>query len=119
MTYGDVRGACLALIKTRLGGGAPGGRQPAALGWKLTNAELSAAELAALCAAWIADSSAEPHLSTPRRWRASPVLRAFLAEYRDVRQCAAADSEGPARARCTRPRRVGSLSDRRGVNCDS
>jgi hypothetical protein len=86
MKNGDVRGACLALIRNRVGGAtAARAPRPAALGLRLQRGDLPPAELAALCAAVLrtlpvdADSAADG-----RRWEPSPTLRALLGEYRRV-----------------------------------
>jgi hypothetical protein len=84
MKNGDLREACLALLRSRFGAGRA--TQPAAVGWKLANSAVSADELAAVCAAWLAGtgSSARGTVAQPC-WRPSPLLRAFFAEYHKVR----------------------------------
>jgi hypothetical protein len=87
MKNGDVRGACLALIRNRVGGAtAARAPRPAALGLRLQRGDLPAGELAALCAAVLrtlpldADAAADT-----RSWEPSPTLRALLGEYRLLR----------------------------------
>jgi hypothetical protein len=77
----DVRGVCLALVKSGTGAGrCP---RPAALGWKLQSGEVAAAELDALCAS-VHGALMNPG-AVPRRWAASAALRALMAEYEYVR----------------------------------
>jgi len=76
----DMRGTCLALIKSRLGG-STGGRAPraAALGWQLAQSDMSLAEMVALCDAVL--EAADPD----GRWIVADPLRALLSEYGRVR----------------------------------
>ena len=106
MKYDDVRGACFGLIKSRLHGAAGRPTQAAALGWQLENGDVPARDLAALCAAWMAD----PDVLVARRWGPSPLLRAFFAEYRKV--CHGTVDDGPRRGP-TAPRPRGHVADRR------
>lgn len=118
MKNGDVRGACLALIKSRLGGAAMRtGTQPAALGWKLENASVSATELATLCAASFTTGEALPG---PYCWRPSPALRAFFAEYRKIRACTPGLLSVGRSAQPPRPSRLKDPAlDRRPNDCRS
>ncbi len=81
----DVRGVCLALIRSGTGGSIAGHRpRPAALGWKLENGMMAAAELDALHASVLGTLTVGA--TVPGRWAASAPLRALLAEYRAVRR---------------------------------
>ncbi|MGH7787708.1 MAG: hypothetical protein ACRERC_12620 [Candidatus Binatia bacterium] len=95
----DVRGTCLALIKSRLGGPS-GGRAPraAALGWQLAQGDVSLAEMVALCDAEIDAAGADG------RWTVADPLRSLLTEYGCVRAAASPTKrlhagERPARGR--------------------
>lgn len=110
MKYDDVRGACLGLIKSRLHGAAGRPTQAAALGWQLENGDVPVSELAALCAAWVADPNGAPHIQLPLRWRPSPLLRAFFAEYKKV--CDGTVDKSPKRT-TTAPRPRSHAADRR------
>lgn len=79
----DVRGTCVALIKSRLSGPA-GARAPraAALGWKLAQSDVSLAEMAALCEPLLGAAPAEGH------WALTEPLRALMSEYGRVRAAA-------------------------------
>ena len=90
MKNGDVRGACLAIIRNRVGGSSLA-RTPkaAALGLRLEHGEVSAAGLASLCAAIIGELAPNTPLGgAPRRWAASETLQALLGEYRRVQRTA-------------------------------
>lgn len=76
----DVRGACLAIIRNRVGGAtAARAPRPAALGLRLQRGEVPAGELAALCAAMLRTLPADSD-----HWEPSAMLRALLGEYRRV-----------------------------------
>jgi len=87
MKNGDVRGACIALIRNRVGATGPARPpRPAALGLRLERSDLPPGELAALCAAALgALGSPGVAVDPPRRWEPSDALRALLGEYRRVR----------------------------------
>jgi len=86
MKNGDVRGACLALIRNRVGGATSARTpRPAALGMRLERGDVPAGELAALCAAVIG-TLPPPHgtAAGARRWQPSEALSAMLGEYHRV-----------------------------------
>jgi hypothetical protein len=86
MKNGDVRGACLALIRNRVGA-SPAARppRPAALGMRLERGDVPAGELAALCAAVIGTlPPPQGSAADARRWQPSEALRALLGEYQRV-----------------------------------
>ncbi|MEO8606062.1 MAG: hypothetical protein ABI629_26060 [bacterium] len=99
MKNGDVRGACLALIRHRVGASLDNPPKPTALGLRLEQDEVSVAELANLCAALVGDLAA----SAPSAgcWLASETLQALLGEYRRVQRRAALAAARP------RPRNSG------------
>jgi hypothetical protein len=94
----DVRGTCLALIKSGTAGSRAGARpRPAAVGWKLQSGMVPAAELNALCRSVFGEFAGVG--PGPRRWVASEPLRALLAEYHAVRRGAARSRDAEQRVR--------------------
>ncbi|MDX2169067.1 MAG: hypothetical protein SF182_18510 [Deltaproteobacteria bacterium] len=85
MKNGDVRGACLAIIRNRVGGPAAArAPRPAALGLRLQRGDLPPGELAALCAAVLRTLPRASGAAAERRWEPSAALRALLGEYHRV-----------------------------------
>jgi hypothetical protein len=72
---------CVALVRNRTSGSRRAPRA-AALGWKLETGMVSAAEVAALCAAVRRELACA---EAPLRWVVPSALRVLLAEYRMVR----------------------------------
>jgi hypothetical protein len=97
MKNGDVRGACIALIRHRVGGASLAKPpKPSALGLRLEHGELSAAELASLCAAVLGELvPSGPLANGARRWAPSEALQALLGEYRRVQRVAARSATRP------------------------
>jgi len=96
MKNSDVRSACIALIRHRVGATALARAPKAgALGLQLQHGELAPHELTSLCAALIDDlHQHDPLGSATQRWVPSGALHALLIEYQRARRSAA-----PARPR--------------------
>ena len=98
----DIRSACLALVRScRSGSTAVRRPRPVALGWKLQNGKVPAAELYALYES-VPDEVADGDPTEVHRWFASEPLRALMAEYHAVRRGEVRSRRAEPAARCRR-----------------